>query len=305
MMSRLDRLLCGIDRTARILEIGASFSPAAPKADGWQTYVLDHAPQEELKRVYQTHGVDCDKIETVDFVWTGGPIHEAVPTQLHASFNACIASHVVEHLPNPILFFQSLDRLLTQDGVISLALPDKRYCFDFFRPLTFSPAWMEAYENKSSRHSRRALFEHFSYRTDNGDRSIWDQWIRVKHLNLTGDLSAAKNAADSAGLSEAAPYVDCHAWCFTPSSFALLILELSMLGLINFHVAQIYPTEGGEFITSLARGSNLRATQQLRLDLLKATVAELGEQRDQMQKGFILKALRRRMVRKFARLLGG
>ena len=302
MMNRLDKLLSGIDRTARILEIGASHNPAAPKAEGWQTYILDYAPQEELKRIYQAQGVTSDKIEPVDFVWIGGPIHETIPTQLHGTFRACIVSHVLEHLPNPILFFQSVDRLLAQDGVISFALPDKRCCFDFFRPFTLSPAWIEAYESKSQRHSHRALFEHFAYQVTNGDRVMWDQWAGVKQLNLRDDLAHAKSLADGAGLSETAPYMDCHAWCFTPASFKLLILELGMLGLINFHVAQIYPTDGGEFIGSLARGPDLQATQQLRIDLLKATVAELGEQKAQMQKRYKFKALPHRAVRKLARL---
>jgi hypothetical protein len=51
-MNRLDKLLFAIHRKSRILEIGPSYNPAAPKAAGWQTRVLDHASQAELQAKY-------------------------------------------------------------------------------------------------------------------------------------------------------------------------------------------------------------------------------------------------------------
>jgi hypothetical protein len=67
---------------------------------------------------YADHNVPCDKIEPVDFIWREGVIHDAVPTDLHGRFDACIASRVIEHVPNPITCFQSLDRLLAEAGVV-------------------------------------------------------------------------------------------------------------------------------------------------------------------------------------------
>jgi SAM-dependent methyltransferase len=283
-MDRLDKILFAIDRKARVLEIGPSYNPAAPKAAGWQTYVLDHASQAELQAKYAGQNVPCDKIEPVDFIWTGAAIHTAVPTDLHGRFDACIASHVIEHVPNPIAFFQSLDRLLTEDGVLSLAVPDKRYCFDFFRPLTLAPAWIEAFEGESVRHSRRSLLEYFAYHAHNGKHFVWDQYDTI-NLRLPGELAWAKTSADAAGTSELDPYVDCHAWCFTPSSFSLLIFELNHMELIGFRVDRLFQTAGCEFIVSLRKGREKTAaqTQSKRLDLLHAVNRELGEQSQLMK----------------------
>jgi hypothetical protein len=283
-MDRLDKLLFAIDRKSRILEIGPSYNPAAPKAAGWQTYVVDHASQAELQAKYADHNVSCDKIEPVDFIWAEGAIHDAVPTDLHGRFNACIASHVIEHVPNPIAFFQSLDCLLTEAGVLSLAVPDKRYCFDFFRPLTLAPAWMEAFERGSNRHSRRNLLEYFAYQAYNGKRFVWDQYDGVS-LRLPGELEWAKTNADAGGTSEFDPYVDCHAWCFTPSSFSLLILELNHLELIGFRVDQLFPTAGCEFIVTLRKSQEKIGPQiqSQRLDLLHAVNRELSDQSQQMK----------------------
>jgi hypothetical protein len=284
IMDRLDKLLFAIDRKSRILEIGPSYNPAAPKAAGWQTYVVDHASQSELRAKYADHNVPCDKIEPVDFIWAEGAIHDAVPTDLHGRFNACIASHVIEHVPNPVAFFQSLDCLLTEAGVVSLAVPDKRYCFDFFRPLTLTPAWIEAFERRSNRHSRRNLFEHFAYHAYNGNRFVWDQYDDV-NLRLPGELGWAKTNANAGGTSDLDPYVDCHAWCFTPSSFSLLILELNHLGLIDFRVDRLFQTAGCEFIVSLRKGQEKVGAQiqSKRLDLLQSVSRELGHQGQQMK----------------------
>lgn len=286
-MDRLEKLLFGIERTARILEVGPSHNPVAPKAAGWQSFVLDHASQADLREKFRTFDVKHDRIEPVDFVWTGGTIHDAVPVDQHGTFDACIASHVLEHLPDPVGFFHSLDRLLAADGVVSLALPDKRFCFDYFRPLTLAPAWIEAFEHKSTRHSRRTVLEFAAYMTSNADQYAWGQLDKME-VRLRGEIEPAKRNADAAGQLDFEAYVDCHAWCFTPSSFELLLLELGTLGLIGFRIAKLFPTEGCEFIVSLRKGRDDHGAglERRRLALLKATVDELGDQNRRMKKRF-------------------
>jgi SAM-dependent methyltransferase len=302
-MDRLEKLLFGIDRTARILEVGPSHNPVAPKAAGWQSFVLDHASQEELREKYRGHDVAHDRIEPVNFVWSGGPIHDAVPAGEHGSFDACIASHVLEHLPNPIGFFQSLERLLKADGVVSLAVPDKRYCFDYFRPLTLAPAWIEAFEHKSSRHSRRSILEYAAYAMVNRGQSSWGQFEKMQE-RLLGELNPAKSQADAAGNSDFEAYVDCHAWCFTPASFQLLLLELGVFGLVSFRIAKLFPTDGCEFIVSLRKGHNNLGTdvQPRRLALLKGMVEELGDQ-DKGTKSWFPTRMAQRAIRKIGRLM--
>jgi hypothetical protein len=149
-------------------------------------------------------------------------------------------------MPNPIAFFQALERLLTPGGIVSLVIPDKRYCFDFFRPHTTTAAWLEAYHANASRHSQRTMFEHLAYSAANRDRRSWNQ-EGASHLSLLFDVFQAKTAAAAAEPSGSAPYTDAHAWCFTPSSFELLIVELNAMGLIHFTPIKTFPTLGCEF----------------------------------------------------------
>ena len=38
----------------KLIEVGPSYNPVAPKAEGWDTYIIDHASQDELQAKYQT-----------------------------------------------------------------------------------------------------------------------------------------------------------------------------------------------------------------------------------------------------------
>ncbi|MEI9970894.1 MAG: methyltransferase domain-containing protein [Ignavibacteriota bacterium] len=97
--------------------------------------MLDHATAEELKEKYRgAHPIE--RIEPVDYLWRGGPIESAIPSSEHGTFDAVIASHVLEHIPDPIGFFLSCAKLLTRGEFVALILPDKRAMFDFFKPLT-------------------------------------------------------------------------------------------------------------------------------------------------------------------------
>ena len=80
-----------------------------------------------MVKKYGPDGQPVHQIEDVDFLWHDGDIESAIPQSLWGTFKACIASHVIEHIPNLIGFYHSLDRLLTPDGVVLLVVPDKRY----------------------------------------------------------------------------------------------------------------------------------------------------------------------------------
>ena len=218
------------------------------------------------------------RIEEVDVVWAGGLLHESVPSVEHGTFDACIASHVLEHVPDPVALFQSLDRLLKDDGRVSLAIPDKRRCFDFFKPLTSTGDLLEAHHRRQSRHSLRHLFEQTAYSVSSAGRICWERGP-VPDVEFLLPLDAAKEAYETYGRADDV-YIDCHAWYFTPSSFELAMLELLALGVLPFSITQRPPPEGCEFYVTLERASaavdgDLSAR---RLELMIQTLVEQQEQ---------------------------
>ena len=52
------------------------------------------------------------------------------------SMDFVIASHLLEHLPNPIRAMKEFYRVLKTGGILYLTIPDKRWTFDKERPIT-------------------------------------------------------------------------------------------------------------------------------------------------------------------------
>jgi hypothetical protein len=106
-MNRNDKVLASVDRSMRVMELGPLHRPIAPKSGGWLTSVVDHATREDLVDKYRSDpNVDTSLIEEVDIVWAAGRLDEAVPGESDGTYGAFIASHVIEHIPNPIGFLQ-------------------------------------------------------------------------------------------------------------------------------------------------------------------------------------------------------
>ena len=286
-MTRNERLLGPINRSMRIIEIGPAFAPTAPKADGWNVCSIDHISRDDLAAKYTGHaGVDVSRIEEVDFVWTSGPLSSAVPERLHGSFQALIASHVIEHAPDLLAFLDSAADLLTVDGVVALAIPDKRYCFDYFKPLTLTGDVLAAHDPSRSRHSRGNAFNEVAYAAVANGSIAWTQ-EPIRELGLVHQLAEARDFFNALSNPENDRYYDMHAWRFTPSSFALVMLELAWLEKTDWSVDQFTAASGCEFLAWLRRGGRARALslsdQELaarRLSLLKQMLLETQEQVD-------------------------
>jgi 2-polyprenyl-3-methyl-5-hydroxy-6-metoxy-1,4-benzoquinol methylase len=282
-MNRIERLLSSSNRASRILELGPSVAPVAPKAAGWQTTVVDQLPRDALREKFATLGRDPNAIEDVDFIWSNGALHEAIPAALHGSFDTIIASHVVEHLPDFAGFFTSATALLGATGSIALALPDRRLCFDYFRPLTMTADVLDA--RGVRRHSHRTVFSAAAYSVAAGNATDWRDY-NVDDLRLVLSLDDAAAARAAHRNDDAAPVADYHASVFTPSSFLLLMLELGHLGIVDWHVEGIFDSEGPEFIALLRRGADAAAgsvgLEARRRALLLDTLAELRDQTNRL-----------------------
>ena len=99
---------CNMDGVG--LEIGAGYSPAAPKSEGYNVEVLDHATREGLREKYKNDPtVDIEKFEEVDYVWSGEPYEELIGKS--NCYDYVIASHVIEHTPNVVIFLQQIEKL--------------------------------------------------------------------------------------------------------------------------------------------------------------------------------------------------
>lgn len=257
-MDRLTHLLHGIDKGMKGLEIGPSHNPICPKREGWNIHIVDHLSQPQLKEKYIKHGLDLEQIEAVDFICADGNFLSAIPTQHHASYGFILASHVIEHTPDLLQFLLHMQQLLSPDGVLSLAIPDKRYCFDFFRPLSHTGDVLEAHFQNHSIHTAKTAFEHVAYACTNANSIAWPNALKpdssaLKHFSLVHRLNQALEVFDRYAGQQCKEYSDFHNWKFTAASFRLILLELQLLKKIDLAIAYFVPTHNGEFIIQLTK----------------------------------------------------
>jgi len=290
-MDRNALLIGDATPATRIIEIGPSHAPIAPKRGGWNACVVDYYTRAELVEKFTGHPVDLDAIEEVDFNWRSGALDEAIPQERHATFDRMIASHVGEHVPDLIAFLASAQTLLTPQGVLALALPDKRFCADVLRPLTTTGDILVAHDGPATGiHSRRTMYNQVAYSVNMDGIPGWGQ-VPVHTLDFMNPLTDAI-ALYAASAAPGHPYVDCHAWQFTPASFELAILELSESGHIDWQISQCGPTVGSEFVILMRRGrkswAKPAAREARRMELLLATMVEAREQIDFALRGKLI-----------------
>lgn len=254
LSNREDKVFKLLNKKGQGLEIGPSHNPIAPKKMGYNVHILDHATASELRAKYEGHqsnGVILENIEEVDFVWHGEPYQKLIGKT--NCYDWIISSHVIEHIPDLISHFQQCEALLKPNGILSLVIPDKRYCFDYFSSVSSTGEFLDAFEEKRTHPSAGQTFDHFANSTKCGEQTAWN----INHkgsYKLIHSFDQAHNLYNQARDSKS--YIDVHCWRFTPTSFRLLISDLQRLGLINLKIKTSFDTTGCEFYMSLVKKKN-------------------------------------------------
>ncbi len=281
-------------------EIGPLDIPVVSREMGRVRYV-DHASTEELRVKNRDNPfVKVDQIVEVDYVWGSKTLPELVAPE--APFDYVVASHVIEHVPDFVGWLGEIRAILRPRGVLSLAIPDKRYCFDHFRQPSTAGDVLEAYLRRDRKPGFRQLFDYgASFATLDG-KLIWDAGatsapMRQVPVRTAWDIARAQS---SDGI-----YHDVHCWVFTPASFFEVLATLIELELLDFHVARFFPTVGHEFFVSLRtldRSDDGEAQRAAQLDSLPSLSDSVPSARGGTGDDHVL--LVRRFLRRLRALLG-
>jgi SAM-dependent methyltransferase len=276
-MDRRAAFLSLFDPSGFGLEIGPSYNPLLPKADGYNVEVLDHASQDGLREKYSRDpAADVSRIEAVDYVSDGRPMRKVIGET--GRYDFIVASHVIEHTPDMIGFLQDCESLLRPGGVLALAVPDMRFCFDRYKSPTSLGEIIEAHVERRTRHTRASLFDHGAYFCEVDGASGWPRTSEsVPALKFDLHKAMALSARHDAGA-----YIDNHGWQFVPSSFRMIAADLHELGKLQFREAAFQETDIFEMfviMSATGAGPGLSRTELLRraADEL-AAVSDLGRQ---------------------------
>ena len=242
--NRRDKILAGIDVSkVQGLEIGPLASPLVTPIEG-SIITVDHVDTETLKKKYSNdQTVKVDKIAKVDAVWGTQTLQECIGHGRKVDY--VVASHVVEHVPDLITWFSEIRSILNTGGTLRLAVPDRRFTFDYLRNESRLHDIIDAYLQKARRPLPRMILEHFSLVSAVDCRAAWEGRLDTKNLQRFSSMRDAMHLAKDS--LEHGHYHDAHCWIFTPVSFVRLCHDLAALDLVEFACSHCIPTARNEF----------------------------------------------------------
>ncbi len=180
------------------LEIGPLHLPLKMPPNARPRYV-DRMPVEKLREEYpELAGWDLTPVDVIDD-------GERLATIAEGSQDFIVANHFLEHCENPIGTIETHLGKLKPGGVLFYAVPDKRYTFDFRRPVVtlehMVADYVEGPEGSRSGH--------------------YEEWSR---LVLVEEAEPEEQTLARARDLEGAKYsIHMHAW--TQAEFLAMILE--------------------------------------------------------------------------------
>ena len=240
-MTKREYMLEGIDaKRERGIEIGALAAPILTKAESDIRYV-DWAGQQTLKSKYAGDpNVNVDKIVPVDGIWGDRSLKDSLGGE--TGFGYVLASHVIEHVPDMIGWLEEIAEVLRPGGRLSLAIPDRRFTFDYLRQETGAGDLIDAWMRRNRRPSPARVYDFAANSVVVDAAAAWGGPLERSRLaRYTDPQSALRLARESFdGI-----YHDTHCWVFTPDSLFRTMIELLNLDLLPYRCAGFRTTEPG------------------------------------------------------------
>lgn len=249
LQTRRDFVFRTADRTGTALEIGPAHNAILPKRDGFHTKTVDYIDRDGLVEKYRDfEQYSPDDIEDVDYVIRAGA---SMADVIDERFGLVLASHVLEHSISLIDFLNDCTTLLAPNGVLSLVVPDHRYCFDRFRERSSIGRVIDTSINQPRVHTIGTMTEFSLNAVKLGGTTSWSAGRKGRY-EFVHDLDAAQAKAEQA---RSDTYIDVHNWVFSPNHLRLMLQDLHSLGLISVREAAFQDTIGHEFFLNLTLGA--------------------------------------------------
>ena len=246
---RRNFLMQGLSTASPVLEFGPLDKPLLNKNSS-KVFYIDYTDLANLQKIYANEkDVVVENICSPDFILNGLSLAKLTEGK---KFQGIVASHVIEHVPNIIDWLKETANLLDDSGILNLAIPDKRFCFDSHRALSTATDMIGAFLNNEKKPTPRMIFDQNAYYIEQDTYGIWRNGARP----IKNPDARLKYALEQAQLClNTDQYMNVHCWVFTPESFLHCIHSLIEMDLFDFEIAFFEPTAigQGEFFISLKK----------------------------------------------------
>jgi predicted SAM-dependent methyltransferase len=258
MDERIRRLVSPLDLSGLGLEVAPYFRPVLRKCSHNVRYV-DYIDNDEIvKKAASNPSTEKTDTPKIDWVWTPGkPLRQCIPSDI--TFSYAIASHVMEHVPNPVGWLNEILEVMHEGAVLALALPDRRFTMDFYRrETTFADLmslWLTAPPVPTPAQTADFLTNTFhDVREVPLSKAEWRKKHELASLTQMPRIYSDQDAWNFALMSARQQYIDIHCTVWTPDSFNEAFPRVIDLGLMNisFSVSESV-AELDEFIVHLTK----------------------------------------------------
>jgi len=243
-VSRRDRILHGLDVEAlEGVEVGALATPLVLHSDG-NIFFIDHADTNALRKKYAADpSVNVENIVEVDAVWGSQTLQECLGQGRRVDY--VLASHVIEHVPDLVTWLAEIRSVLRPGGTLRLAIPDRRFTFDYLRPESRIYDVLDAYIRRARAPLPRVIMENHYLSREVDCVTAWNNQLVPASLRPYNTIQAGLTVAKDVLVN--GTYHDTHCWVFTPASLADLFIELARLDLLQFTYDFHFDTKRNEF----------------------------------------------------------
>lgn len=233
-----------IKKQDRILEFGPLTRPLVQKKDYPNIFFADIRSTEDIKKMYTSNdylkstgiSVDIDAIVDIDYI-----INDSYKETFKKKdkFDVVVLSHVIEHMPDIIFFFEDIKNILKDNGKLIIIYPDARYCFDHFRNGT---SFIDAYEVYNKRKPNSGCIFDFKYNVIHENNPLFF-WSGVDITNKLPQNSFQEAESVYLKARNGEMPEDVHFWPFSDYQFIKFLYDMNRAGLFEFKVDEFYQTE--------------------------------------------------------------
>jgi hypothetical protein len=189
-----------------------------------------------------------------------------------------------------VTWLEEVRSVLKSDGELRLALPDRRFTFDYVRGETRLSDVLTAFLLRARVPQPHEVLD-FALNSKKVDlQKAWRGEIKVAELVPYNTFENAMNLARD--VLENGTYHDTHCWVFTPRSFSALCQGLASVGLLHFACETFHDTEHDqlEFFVKLRVCDDrekivqswCQMKESVREDLPDSSEAELQTKREEL-----------------------
>ena len=240
------KLLATLQRSSSVLEIGPFDQPIV---HGKHVKYFDIMDQAALMHRARECGRNEGGCPPIDYVSDRGDL--SIIKQ--EKFDSVLSSHCIEHQPDLIRHLNQVFEILRPGGKYYVIIPDKRFIFDHYLPLTRVSEVLAAHTEAREVHTAASVIAHHAETTHNSPIRHWLGFHRPPRMGpaYLDRLREALNLTSA----RTKDYIDVHSWFFTPTSFLNIAKTLSQAGFIGFTVERVYGTPFGsnEFFVVLKK----------------------------------------------------